>query len=163
MENTDNACAVCIVQIYNSGKFSCSIDMQAAKHGCLHNRLETYTAAEHMMASLGDQYSQFLPPSQVSLSHTVALNKIIGLCLSCSSAGLAWPALKVCPSPNLLYITHSCVEYKRQCALAYVSMLVWCTVQSLLDGTVWPAGVVTKLCHETASARLLPIASPWVI
>lgn len=39
---------------------------QAAKGGCLRNRHETYKAAEDMMASLGDQYSQFLPPSQAS-------------------------------------------------------------------------------------------------
>lgn len=37
---------------------------KAAKGGCLHSRHETYKAAEEMMASLGDQYSQFLPPSQ---------------------------------------------------------------------------------------------------
>ncbi len=43
---------------------------QAAKGGCLRNRHETYKAAEDMMASLGDQYSQFLPPSQASLPAT---------------------------------------------------------------------------------------------
>jgi C-terminal processing protease CtpA/Prc len=45
-------------------KFVCMA--QAAKGGCLRNRHETYKAAEDMMASLGDQYSQFLPPSQAS-------------------------------------------------------------------------------------------------
>ena len=39
---------------------------QAAEGGCLRNRHQTYKAAEDMMASLGDQYSQFLPPSQAS-------------------------------------------------------------------------------------------------
>lgn len=37
---------------------------KAAEGGCLRNRHQTYKAAEDMMASLGDQYSQFLPPSQ---------------------------------------------------------------------------------------------------
>ena len=44
---------------------------QAAKGGCLRNRHETYKAAEDMMASLGDQYSQFLPPSQASSPATL--------------------------------------------------------------------------------------------
>lgn len=39
--------------------------LQGATGGVLRNRHETYKAAEDMMASLGDQYSQFLPPSQV--------------------------------------------------------------------------------------------------
>jgi len=45
-------------------KTACMV--QAAKGGCLRNRHETYKAAEDMMASLGDRYSQFLPPSQAS-------------------------------------------------------------------------------------------------
>lgn len=39
--------------------------LQGAPGGVLRNRHDTYKAAEDMMASLGDQYSQFLPPSQV--------------------------------------------------------------------------------------------------
>lgn len=41
--------------------------LQGAPGGVLRNRHDTYKAAEDMMASLGDQYSQFLPPSQVLL------------------------------------------------------------------------------------------------
>ncbi|KAL3145262.1 hypothetical protein ABBQ32_001001 [Trebouxia sp. C0010 RCD-2024] len=37
---------------------------KGAPGGVLRNRHETYKAAEEMMASLGDRYSQFLPPSQ---------------------------------------------------------------------------------------------------
>lgn len=41
------------------------VHLQGAPGGVLRNRHDTYKAAEDMMASLGDQYSQFLPPSQV--------------------------------------------------------------------------------------------------
>ncbi len=34
--------------------------------GLLHNRHETYQAARKMVASLGDKYSEFLAPDQVS-------------------------------------------------------------------------------------------------
>lgn len=43
--------------------------LQGAPGGVLRNRHETYKAAEEMMASLGDRYSQFLPPSQVRCPH----------------------------------------------------------------------------------------------
>ena len=75
---------------------------QEAKGGCLHNRMETYTAAEHMMASLGDQWSQFLPPSQVHASVT-SIDKIV-CCLLCSHS-IYNPFVTDTLLPALLFIS----------------------------------------------------------